>query len=100
MMKGVENLPNKERLKELGLFSLEKGRLRRKPMALSRYWKGSYKEGGGALLRRSHKEKTRVQVAPEEVSAHHKREIFYSENNHPLEPPPQGCGGVPIAGAF
>lgn len=28
------------------------------------------------------------------------KHIFYSENNHSLEQPPQGCGIVPITGSF
>ena len=30
----------------------------------------------------------------------HKKEFFYSKSNHLLEQPPQGCGGVVIAGGF
>ena len=59
MIKGLENLPYEERLKELGLFSLEKRRLRRDLVTVFRYLKDSYKEDGGSLFTRSHMEKTR-----------------------------------------
>lgn len=42
----------------------------------------------------------KLHVAPGEVSSHYKREIFYSENNQPLEQPSQGCGGVSVNGVF
>ncbi|GAB0176360.1 hypothetical protein GRJ2_000101200 [Grus japonensis] len=57
MIKWLENLPCGERLKELGLFSLEKaqGDL----ITLFQHLKGSCKEDGGSLFKRSHMEKTR-----------------------------------------
>lgn len=42
----------------------------------------------------------KLHVAPGEVSSHYKKEIFYSENNQPLEQPSQGCGGVSVNGVF
>ncbi|KAK4807048.1 hypothetical protein QYF61_018389 [Mycteria americana] len=60
MMKGLENLPYEERLKELGLFSLEKRRLVGDPLTAFQYLKGGYKEDRGSLFMRSLMEKTRA----------------------------------------
>ena len=59
MIKGLRSLPYEERLRELGLFSLEKIRLRGDLITMFRYLKCGYKEDGGSLFTRSHKEKTR-----------------------------------------
>lgn len=57
VIKGLGCLPFGNRLRELGLSSLEKGRLRGDLLTMFQYLKGRYKEDGDSLYRTNHMEK-------------------------------------------
>jgi len=59
MIKGMEHLSIEERLREFGLFSLEKRRLWGDLVAAFQYLKGSYKKAGEGLFRRIFSDRTR-----------------------------------------
>lgn len=59
MIKGFENLPYEDRLKELGIFSPEKRLLGREPHHSFPVLKGHYEEDRGSAFTRSHMERTK-----------------------------------------
>ena len=59
MITGLEHLPYEDRLRELGLFSLEKRRLRSDLIAAFQYLKGAYKQEGSKLFERVDNSRTR-----------------------------------------
>ncbi|GAB0185996.1 hypothetical protein GRJ2_001064900 [Grus japonensis] len=59
MIRGVEHLSCEDRLRELGLFSLEKRRLREDLIAAFQYLKGAYRKAGEGLFTRASSDRTR-----------------------------------------
>ena len=59
MIRGLENLSDEDRLRQLGLFSLEKKRLRGDLMAAFQYLKAAYKKAREGLLTRACSDRTR-----------------------------------------
>ncbi|KAK4816471.1 hypothetical protein QYF61_017199 [Mycteria americana] len=59
MIRGMQHLSYEERLRELGLFSLEKRRLREDLIATFQYLKGAYKKDGDRVFSRACSNRTR-----------------------------------------
>jgi len=59
MIQGLEHLSYEERLRELGLFSLEKRRLWGDLIVAFQYLKGVYKKAGEGLFTRACRDRTR-----------------------------------------
>ncbi|PKU46021.1 hypothetical protein llap_3683 [Limosa lapponica baueri] len=58
VIKGVEHLSYEDRLRELGLFSLEKRRLQGDLIAVFQYLKGAYRRDGEGLFTRACSDRT------------------------------------------
>jgi len=59
MIRGLEHLCSEERLRELGLFNLEKRKLRGDIIVAFQYLKGAYKEDGDRLFSMTSCDRTR-----------------------------------------
>ena len=59
MVRGLEHLSYEDRLRELGLFSLEKRMLQGHPVAFFQYIKGAYKKDGETLFTMVYSDRTR-----------------------------------------
>jgi len=59
MIRGLEHLSCEDRVRELGLFSVEKRRLRGDLIAVCQYLKGAYRKDGERLFTRMCSDRTR-----------------------------------------
>ena len=59
LIRGLEHLPYEDRLRELGLFSLEKRRLQRELVAAFQYLKWDYKQEGNQHFTQVDSDRTR-----------------------------------------
>jgi len=62
MIRGLELLQYEDRLRELGLFSLEQSRLRGDLTSAFQHLKGAYRKDGEGLFIRERSDRTRVTV--------------------------------------
>jgi len=101
MIQGLEHLSYEDRLRELGLFSLEKRRLRGDLIAAFQYLKEADRKDGDNLFSRDSSDRTRgngFKLKQGRFRLDIRKKFFYNEGCETLERVAQRGSGGPIPG--
>jgi len=100
MLRGLEHLSYEDRLRELSLFRLEKGKPQGDLTAAFQYLKGDYKLEGNQLFTQIDSHRTRgngIKLKQGRFTLDVRRK-FFRERDEVLEQAAQRCSGHPIPG--
>ena len=103
MIRGLEHLSYEERLRELGLFSLEKRRLQGDLIVAFQYLKGVYKQEGEWLFMRVDSDRTRgngFKLRQGRFRLDIRRKFFHTEGGDALNRLPKEAVDAPSLEAF
>ena len=102
MIQGMEHLSCEERLRKLGLLSLEKRRLQGDLTAAFQYLKGAYEKDRGNLFSRACSDRTRgngFKLKEGRFRLDRRKELFYNEGGETLEEVAKRGDRCPIPGS-